>query len=684
MHGGLNVRRAGWILAILGIGVATTLLLTAAWLSRNNDTTFTKMVGWANIASMTVGTIGVILILIERVGAFTDLSASRINEIADEVALEAMRQDGLLLAQLLGTDALDSRAARGSFRVERAHSKQKSKGRRSPLDIREFSEIVDFYLNDTSGRMVILGAPGTGKTVLAVSLTVGLLQQRLAEPVRWAQDKLIPCICNLPSWEPNREDLMDWLQSQISDRFRLSRKIAGRLVRDGWILPVLDGLDEMDSQATTARRSIDAVSQVNDYIAKTPGSQIVLVCRSGNNYYNRLARGVRNAEEITVQSLRAPQIVDYIKTQCESNIDKWQPVFDRLVGRNSQLVISQLNTPWRLAAAVTFSLFGGDPATLLPTSLEMASPSRDAEYSNRVSKILMETFLAGRIRIYRKRGMRPVRTMEQLRLIATLLADLESSGMGGNEIVLHKWWKAFSDRRAIRVQGTTAWLLLHLPIAALLLFWWLAYSSGHPKGAFTVVAVLMNYLTISFYCISIRIPKAKDPTVLQIGSLLSSPRLGITTAMLIVSGLLGWMASFAGGALYGALSGLCFATLAVLVFASTGLDPARATRPIGTLNNDRNLALLIGVVIGAYAILYYDGLYGLAAAFALAFVCLLGSLLSSAYMRYLAAAYLGGREGLPLRFYGFLNWCHSAGIMRTSGIGYQFRHQELADYLRSE
>jgi hypothetical protein len=62
-------------------------------------------------------------------------------------------------------------------------------------------------------------------------------------------------------------------------------------------------------------------------------------------------------------------------------------------------------------------------------------------------------------------------------------------------------------------------------------------------------------------------------------------------------------------------------------------------------------------------------------------MCVIGAIVRSTYARYLAAAYLGKTRGLPLRFARFLDWCQSAGIMRISGAGYQFRHKELLDYL---
>jgi hypothetical protein len=676
-----NLRRAGLVLATLGIGAAAILLTTYAWLSRKNNSAFNASVGWANIASLTVAAIGVMLVMAEKVGALTHLSRARMAGIADDLSREATRQDGLLLAQLLSTDALDSRAAQLTFRTGKAYGRQRSRGKRSKPLSRDFTDIIDFYLNETRRRMVILGGPGTGKTVLAVFLTVGLLQRRAAAPEDQKEAIPVPCLFNLPSWDPERHEMTYWLETQIVERFRVSRKIAAKLVRDGWIFPVLDGLDEMDSQEAIPRRSESAVARINDYIARTPNSQIVVVCRSGDNYYGRLIRGVRDADEIFVQNLKGGEIIDYVETQCpdESTLATWQPVFDALTSKNPSLVLSVLNTPWRMTAAVTFVLNGGDPAALLPTQEERTKPDRRSEYSLRVSKLLMETFVTARIAIHSKRQIPLSPTVAQLRIVAKMLTEMEGAGKAGKEIILHQWWNAFERRKILGAHLFVVWGALHLPFAVIPYFL-NTPPAKNEKGLFTLIAVMVNYITIFLFSTQLA-ARRKGPITLRIGNL-RSPRFAATAMFaVIISGFFGWIAALAYGILYGIGTGASSAGIMILITASSGLDPIDATHPKATLIGDRNFAIIIGTVIWAYVTLYYVTLYGLEIAFIFASMCFLGSVFSSSYVRYLVAAYLGGRRGIPMRFAVFLDRCHSAGILRISGIGYQFRHQELLDYL---
>jgi hypothetical protein len=204
----------------------------------------------------------------------------------------------------------------------------------------------------------------------------------------------------------------------------------------------------------------------------------------------------------------------------------------------------------------------------------------------------------------------------------------------------------------------------------------------HNKGWFTFVAIMLNYATImlGFQQAVTR----KGPIALRIGSLRSPRRAAIAAIGIVISGVFGLLGTITEGTFYGLGFGVTLAALLILITASSGPDPVSATRPMATLVNDRNFAVVIGIALGAYATLYYVSLYGLAVALWLASMCVLGSFFSSSYMRYLVAAYFGRTEGLPFRFARFLSWCHSAGLLRVSGIGYQFRHQELLDYLNRD
>src|SRR5579859_2329415 len=87
-------------------------------------------------------------------------------------------------------------------------------------------------------RLLILGGPGAGKTVLAMLLVLGLLRQR-------AEHDPVPVLLPVATW-PDKEHFHTWLaRSLIRDYPGISRAQARDLVAARRVLPILDGLDEV-------------------------------------------------------------------------------------------------------------------------------------------------------------------------------------------------------------------------------------------------------------------------------------------------------------------------------------------------------------------------------------------------------------------------------------------------------
>ncbi|MFI9757739.1 NACHT domain-containing protein [Streptomyces sp. NPDC051963] len=102
-------------------------------------------------------------------------------------------------------------------------------------------------------RLVVLGDPGSGKTVLLLRLALSILAQR--EP-----GNPVPVIFSLASWDPSGDGFYEWLTEQlVRDHPGLlastttgksnDRLSVGRALLEGrFILPILDGLDELSEK----------------------------------------------------------------------------------------------------------------------------------------------------------------------------------------------------------------------------------------------------------------------------------------------------------------------------------------------------------------------------------------------------------------------------------------------------
>jgi hypothetical protein len=127
----------------------------------------------------------------------------------------------------------------------------------SPIlsDAADKQDIEDAYSEIWPVPLVILGDSGSGKSVLAQLLALGILGKnpekkdypKPEDKDRPRLDEQIPVIFGLHSWEPGA-DLDDWLTSQLTGLYYvplLTKDLAGELVESRQILPILDGFDEI-------------------------------------------------------------------------------------------------------------------------------------------------------------------------------------------------------------------------------------------------------------------------------------------------------------------------------------------------------------------------------------------------------------------------------------------------------
>ncbi|WP_063838091.1 helix-turn-helix domain-containing protein [Streptomyces yangpuensis] len=111
-------------------------------------------------------------------------------------------------------------------------------------DLRSLAEV---YLRIPSGRLVVLGRAGSGKSVLTIRLALDLLETRAS-----AAHRRVPVVFSVGSWDPSTTALRDWLVGRLlRDHPHLARRgpggatLAAALVDGDLVLPVLDGFDEM-------------------------------------------------------------------------------------------------------------------------------------------------------------------------------------------------------------------------------------------------------------------------------------------------------------------------------------------------------------------------------------------------------------------------------------------------------
>ncbi|EGX59078.1 hypothetical protein SZN_14646 [Streptomyces zinciresistens K42] len=110
---------------------------------------------------------------------------------------------------------------------------------------RRLGDVVAAFGSVPGRRLVVLGGPGSGKTVLALRFTLGRLAERQAGGP-------VPVIFQPAGWDPRHTGLRDWLAERLAAEHRPlalpaggQRTLARALLDSGLVLPVLDGFDEL-------------------------------------------------------------------------------------------------------------------------------------------------------------------------------------------------------------------------------------------------------------------------------------------------------------------------------------------------------------------------------------------------------------------------------------------------------
>ena len=131
------------------------------------------------------------------------------------------------------------------------------------------TKIIGIF-DENLGQLLILSAPGYGKTSLLLELTQALLD-------RAEEDKAlpIPVVFNLSSWAAKRRPLADWLSTELNNLYDMPQASARAWIDEDRVLLLLDGLDEVSTEHREA-----CVHAINAFHRERGFVPIVVCCRS--------------------------------------------------------------------------------------------------------------------------------------------------------------------------------------------------------------------------------------------------------------------------------------------------------------------------------------------------------------------------------------------------------------------
>jgi hypothetical protein len=539
-------------------------------------------------------------------------------------------------------------------------------------------QIVATFRNLPSLQLMVLGAPGAGKSVFAMLLTLGLIRSRAAgEPV--------PVLFTINEWDPaeavatfvGRRLAEDY--AELLDRYGNARVVANRLVEHQRILPVLDGFDELPDGETA--RALDAL---NAYAAA--GRPLVVTSRT--RQYEQAVQGGRTflmrTAVVELQPVDVSDAITYLSFP-EAAKPRWEPVFAHLRGERGRVdpLAQALATPLMVSLArIAYQRPGTDPAELL------SLPSKGA-----VGDRLMNAFIAAvydgpagqrldavgrRLRTYPPAKSRRWLSCLAYHLYVTRTRDL-------------RWWQIkpglfATDRESAEAQ-TATWAVM---IGGLL-----AGVTGALAQAGFVLPALSGCLvtlvaTLGWFR---RLWTCEYPRTARVVSRAS--RRGTRILQGIAAGMgcaaLTCLDAHAQPVLL--LAGIAYSLIVVAVpwwrprpprHRGSGADPELVHHRHGFLAMAAQNAVAGGLTVAITSELTGVASPWTAGAFAAAICGSAAGLVGGgwAWARFrLTHLRLVAAGRLPLRLEAFLRDAHLRGVFRKDGAVYQFRHVHLQDYL---
>lgn len=114
----------------------------------------------------------------------------------------------------------------------------------SETETGDFDRLFEDYVNKL-WRLLILGEPGAGKSILLLRFGLGLIERAEKDP-----NFPIPILLDLATWKDENQTFEYWLEMNlpyIGGSFAVSKKDAKELVKSQNLLLLLDGFDEISS-----------------------------------------------------------------------------------------------------------------------------------------------------------------------------------------------------------------------------------------------------------------------------------------------------------------------------------------------------------------------------------------------------------------------------------------------------
>jgi hypothetical protein len=586
-------------------------------------------------------------------------------------------------------------------------------------DIRDLHKV---YGGLGSGRLVIAGAPGSGKSGAAVLLVVATLEYRKQRPESDRASVPVPVMFTLHGWDPNTQKLKDWLALQLQQTYpQLAAKrgaLASELIGSSKLSVILDGLDEIPHELRPV--ALQALSEQANF-------RLLLLARSDEMASAARHQLLEGAAVVELQEVGSAEAAAYLsRIQLDPPPTGWRTLVDQIRCNPRSDLTRALASPLALTLVRDTYRSEDDICELL----EFCAAAGGAD-SGEIAGHLLDRVIAVAYR--RKPGEPPPRYSPQTAQKALRHIAVRMNQDNTRDLL---WWQVASWSAAF--VSTIATGLIYGILSAFLVWIPVTAASGVVAGVFYgastgVVIGLLALATVEVVSgkqdrspkrlvriqwrrllglrpvlggilVGIAVGSIADPAWIARLAHSLNPETPITTFPWKVSGV----SVAVGAVLAGVAAGLVFGVIRGI--SDPRPDNASPLTPLTSWRSDRTfsivrglfggfvIALALGLALGLAAGPTIGQARGLAVELVVALIyvflfvllgvvfggLVVGPVTSVTWTASLAFAQLAVRWHTPIRLMRFLEDARKRGVLRTVGPIYQFRHARLQDRLAEQ
>ena len=299
----------------------------------------------------------------------------------------------------------------------------------------------------TTGRsLLVLGAPGGGKTITLLELARELLARFESNP-----SEPTSVVLNLSTWQERHGGLAPWVELELTRKYFVPVRRTRAWLEASRLILLLDGLDEVRAESRAA-----CVRAINEFM-QTKGAPGIAVC-SRLSEYTALPERLKFSAAVCIQPLTAAQVDSYLDNAGDQlnglHAAIKSDVFLQELSR-SPLTLSILTLAYRGLPVSDIEAHGGE-------SIE----SRRSQ--------LFETYVR---RMFQRAGKPPddypeartrewlgwlAREMRQHSLSVFLLENLQPSWLGGKGLL---WTYSILSRLWLAILWVLMWWLVTLSLS---------------------------------------------------------------------------------------------------------------------------------------------------------------------------------------------------------------------------